>query len=310
MLVTDRELFGTVRVRRPRALRRVVPKDLLERLQPGDMVVHVDHGIVAYAGLVRRSAGGDGAEERDFLELHFAGTDRIWVPVEQIERVTRYAGGENPQLSRLGGGEWQRARTRVRKAVSDLAKELLELYAARATAHGQAVRRGHALAVGDGGAPSRTRRPPTSCASAWRSRPTWSARRPMDRLVVGDVGYGKTEVALRAAFKAIQDGMQVAVLVPTTVLAAQHLRHVQPAVRGVPDHGPDAAAGSCRRPSSRRPSRGSRRARWTWSSGTHRLLSQGHPVPGPGPRRSWTRSSASASPTRSGSSSSGPRSTC
>src|SRR5207244_8261926 len=90
-----------------------------------------------YVGLVRRAAGGEGSEERDFLELHFHGRDRIWVPVEQIDRVTRYAGGEEPVLSKLGGGEWQRARTRVRKAVGDLAKELLALYTARAKARGR-----------------------------------------------------------------------------------------------------------------------------------------------------------------------------
>ena len=222
VLVTDRELFGTVRVRRPRVLRRVVPKDLLERLQPGDLVVHIDHGIARYGGMARRTAGGDGTEERDFLELQFAEGGRIWVPVEQIERVSRYAGGENPHLSRLGGGEWQRTKTRVRKAVTDLAKELLELYTVRERVHGR----------------------PMSPDSPWQQemeaafpyeetvdqlRATAEVKadlergRPMDRLVVGDVGYGKTEVALRAAFKAIADGMQVAVLVPTTVLAAQHL---------------------------------------------------------------------------------------
>ncbi len=125
VVITDRELFGSVRVRRPRALRRVVPRDLLERLEPGDAVVHIDHGVAKYAGLVRRAAGGEGAEERDFLELRFAGSDRIWVPVEQIDRVSRYAGGEEPTLSKLGGGEWQRAKSRVRRAVGDLAKELL-----------------------------------------------------------------------------------------------------------------------------------------------------------------------------------------
>ena len=223
VLVTDRELFGTVRVRRPRVLRRVVPKDLLERLQHGDLVVHIDHGIARYAGMVRRNAGGDGNEERDFLELHFAEGGRIWVPVEQIERVSRYAGGENPHLSRLGGGEWQRTKTRVRKAVTDLAKELLELYSAREKAGGRAFGTDSpwqqemeaAFPYEETRRPA-ARRPP-------RSRPTWSAERPMDRLVVGDVGYGKTEVAIRAAFKACQDGTQVAVLVPTTVLAAQHL---------------------------------------------------------------------------------------
>ena len=220
-LVTDRELFGTVRVRRPRVLRRIVPKDLLERLQPGDLVVHIDHGIARYAGMVRRNAGGDGTEERDFLELHFADGGRIWVPVEQIERVSRYAGGENPHLSRLGGGEWQRTKTRVRKAVTDLAKELLELYSARERAGGRPV------------SPDSPWQQEMEAAFPYEEtvdqlRATAEVKedlergRPMDRLVVGDVGYGKTEVAIRAAFKTVSDGMQVAVLVPTTVLAAQH----------------------------------------------------------------------------------------
>jgi transcription-repair coupling factor (superfamily II helicase) len=222
ILVTDRELFGSVRVRRPRALRRVVPRDILERLTPGDMVVHVDHGLSRYAGLVRRSAGGDGAEERDFLELHFAGTDKIWVPVEQIERITRYAGGEQPQLSRLGGGEWQRARTRVRRAVADLAKELLELYSARASAHGHAFDEDTPWQA-EMEAAFPYQETPDQLRSVLEVKADLERDIPMDRIVVGDVGYGKTEVAIRAAFKAVQEGTQVAVLVPTTVLAAQHL---------------------------------------------------------------------------------------
>ncbi|MEO8625126.1 MAG: transcription-repair coupling factor, partial [Candidatus Limnocylindrales bacterium] len=222
VLVTDRELFGTVRVRRPRVLRRVVPKDLLERLQPADLVVHIDHGIAKYAGMVRRNAGGDGNEERDFLELHFAEGGRMWVPVEQIERVSRYAGGENPHLSRLGGGEWQRTKTRVRKAVTDLAKELLELYSSRERALGRPVSED-----GPWQQEMEAAFPYEETLDQLRATAEVKADlergRPMDRLVVGDVGYGKTEVALRAAFKAIADGMQVAVLVPTTVLAAQHL---------------------------------------------------------------------------------------
>ena len=222
VLVTDRELFGTVRVRRPRVLRRVVPKDLLERLQTGELVVHIDHGIARYAGMTRRNAGGDGVEERDFLELHFAEGGRIWVPVEQIERVSRYAGGENPHLSRLGGGEWQRTKSRVRKAVTDLAKELLELYSAREKVDGRPLQ------------PDSPWQQEMEAAFPYEEtvdqlRATAEVKsdlergRPMDRLVVGDVGYGKTEVAIRAAFKAMADGMQVAVLVPTTVLASQHL---------------------------------------------------------------------------------------
>jgi transcription-repair coupling factor (superfamily II helicase) len=220
MLVTDRELFGAVRVRRPKALRRVVPRDVLERLTPGDLVVHVDHGIARYEKLLRRGTSG---EERDYLELSFSGTDKIFLPVEQINRISRYSGGENPALSKLGGADWLRTKARVKKAVTDLAKELLEIYAARAAAPGVAY-------------------PPDT---PWQQELEASfpyeetldqlrataevkldmeAGRPMDRLVVGDVGYGKTEVALRGIFKAIQSGKQVAVLVPTTVLAAQHFQ--------------------------------------------------------------------------------------
>ncbi len=222
LVVTDRELFGSVRVRRPRALRRVVPRDLLERLQPTDAVVHIDHGVARYAGLVRRPAGGDASEERDFLELHFAGRDRMWVPVEQIDRVTRYAGGEEPQLSKLGGGEWLRAKSRVRRAVGDLAKELLELYASRARAHGRAFGEDSPW-QSEMEAAFPYEETPDQLRAAIEVKIDLERETPMDRLVVGDVGYGKTEVALRAAFKAIQEGTQVAVLVPTTVLAAQHL---------------------------------------------------------------------------------------
>ncbi len=221
VLVTDRELFGTVRVRRPRALRRVVPRDLLERLEPGDIVVHIDHGVARYAGLVRRGSG-DGGEERDFLSLQFAGADRIWVPVEQIDRVTRYAGGEHPQLSKLGGGEWQRAKTRVRRAVGDLAKELLELYSARARVRAKALGADTPWQA-EMEAAFPYEETPDQLRAATEVKADLEHERPMDRLVVGDVGYGKTEVAIRACFKAIQEGTQVAVLVPTTVLAAQHL---------------------------------------------------------------------------------------
>jgi transcription-repair coupling factor (superfamily II helicase) len=219
VFVTDRELFGTVRVRRPRALRRIVPRDILERLTPGDLVVHIDHGVARYEQMLRR--GGNG-EDRDYLELSFAGGDRIFVPVEQIQRVSRYSGGERPALSKLGGTDWLRTKQRVRRAVDDLAEELLALYASRAEAQG------HAFAPDSPWqAEMEASFPYEETADQARAAVEVKADmemvRPMDRLVVGDVGYGKTEVALRAAFKAVQDGRQVAVLVPTTVLAAQHL---------------------------------------------------------------------------------------
>jgi transcription-repair coupling factor (superfamily II helicase) len=221
-LVTDRELFGSVRIRRPRAMRRVVPRDLLERLEAGDIVVHIDHGVARYAGLVRRPAGGRGSEERDFLELRFAEGGRIWVPVEQIERLSRYAGGDDPALSRLGGGEWLRAKTRVKKAVGDLAHELLDLYAQRASARGRSFGEDTPWQAEMEAAFPYEETPDQRRASI-EVKQDLERVMPMDRLVVGDVGYGKTEVALRAAFKAIQAGTQVAVLVPTTILAAQHL---------------------------------------------------------------------------------------
>ena len=219
VFVTDRELFGNVRVRRPKAMRRVVPRDILERLAPGDLVVHIDHGIARYERMLRRSSGT--GDERDFLELAFQGEDRIFVPVEQIARISRYSGGESPSLSKLGGTEWLRTKQRVSKAVADLAEELLALYAARADAPGHAY---------PDDTPWQTEMeaafPYEETTDQLRAvvevKHDMEAVRPMDRLVVGDVGYGKTEVAIRAAFKATQDGKQVAVLVPTTILAAQH----------------------------------------------------------------------------------------
>ena len=218
VVVTDRELFGSVRVRRPKAMRRVVPRDILERLTPGDLVVHIDHGISRYERMLKRGAEG---EARDYLELSFAGGDAIFVPVEQIQRISRYSGGERPQLSKLGGTEWLRTKQRVSRAVNDLAEELLNLYAARHDATGHAFQPDTPWQ-----AEMEASFPYEETVDQLRAtaevKLDMEAGRPMDRLVVGDVGYGKTEVALRAAFKAIQDGRQVAVLVPTTVLAAQH----------------------------------------------------------------------------------------
>jgi transcription-repair coupling factor (superfamily II helicase) len=218
--VTDRELFGTVRVRRPKAMRRVVPRDILERLVPGDLVVHIDHGVARYERMLRRGNRSEG-EDRDYLELSFAGTDKIFVPVEQITRISRYSGAERPQLSKLGGTEWLRTKQRVRRAVTDLADELLELYAARTRVPGVAFSADTPWQQ-EMEASFPYEETPDQLRAAVEVKADMEVGRPMDRLVVGDVGYGKTEVALRAAFKAIQDGRQVAVLVPTTVLAAQH----------------------------------------------------------------------------------------
>ena len=146
--VTDRELFGTVRVRRPRALRRIVPRDILERLTPGDLVVHIDHGVARYEGMLRRGGAG---EDRDYLELSFAGGDRIFVPVEQIGRVSRYAGGERPgpvapRWDRVAAR--QAARPQGGRRPGRGAARAVRLARRRA---GPLVRARHAVAVGDGG---------------------------------------------------------------------------------------------------------------------------------------------------------------
>ncbi|HEX2767368.1 MAG TPA: transcription-repair coupling factor [Candidatus Limnocylindria bacterium] len=219
VVLTDRELFGATRVRRLTGSKRVVTRDLIGKLEPGDHVVHVDHGIARYAGMTQRRFGDD---VKEYLQLDFAGSDKIFLPADQIGRITRYSGGPAPALSKLGGTEWERTKRRVRRAVGDLARELIEIYAARESAPGHAF-----------GADTTWQREleesfpytetPDQARSIEEVKADMLRRRPMDRLVVGDVGYGKTEVALRAAFKAVQDGKQVAVLVPTTVLAQQHL---------------------------------------------------------------------------------------
>ena len=170
--VTDRELFGTVRIRRPRALRRVVPRDILERLTPGDLVVHIDHGVARYEQMLRRGGAG---EDRDYLELSFAGGDRIFVPVEQIGRVTRYSGGERPALSqarRHGMAAGQAARPQGRRRPGRGAARAVRLPRRRA---GPRLRAGHARGRPRWRRRSRTRRPSTSSARRPRSRPTWSS---------------------------------------------------------------------------------------------------------------------------------------
>ncbi|MGH2417252.1 MAG: CarD family transcriptional regulator, partial [Candidatus Limnocylindria bacterium] len=133
LLLTDRELFGATRVRRLTSGKRVVTRDLIGKLAPGDHVVHVDHGIARYVGMTQRTFGDD---VKEYLQLDFAGTDKIFLPADQIGRITRYAGGPAPALSKLGGTEWERTKTRVRRAVGDLARELIEIYAARESAPG------------------------------------------------------------------------------------------------------------------------------------------------------------------------------
>lgn len=237
-LYTDSEIFGWTKQRRSAPTRRpaseraaAARESFIAELSIGDLVVHVDHGIARYGGLVRTPLGAEPGGEvqmelpghAEFLLLHYAEGDNLYVPVSQADRVGRYigAGDTDPSLTRLGSGEWVRAKAKVRRSVRDLAQELMELYGARAALEGHQYPEDTAWQLELEGSFPFEETPDQVQAIAEVKRDMESAR-PMDRLLVGDVGFGKTEVALRAAFKAVQDGRQVAVLVPTTVLAQQH----------------------------------------------------------------------------------------
>src|SRR5215203_1050031 len=221
VLYAERDVFEEERhaPERRRAATRAFLSDLRD-LKVDDLVVHVDHGIGVFVGL-KQIGIGTGEAAQEFMELRYAGEDKLFVPVERLDLVQKYTGASRPALDRLGGTTWEKAKTRVKKAMRDMAEELLKLYAARKAVPGHAF----------------------SADSHWQQefedafeweltvdqknavddiKRDMEAPTPMDRLLCGDVGYGKTEVAMRAAFKAVMDGKQVAVLAPTTVLAFQH----------------------------------------------------------------------------------------
>ena len=185
LVLTDRELFGAIRVRRLAPAKRVVTRDLIGKLSPGDLVVHVDHGVARYVGMTQREYSG---AVKEYLQLDFAGDGKIFLPSDQIGRITRYAGGPAPTLSKLGGhrvGAHQA--TRRQRAVDDLARELLEIYAARESASGFSLLAGHHLAAGARrGVP--VQETPDQARTIEEVKADMLRRRPMDRLVCGDVG--------------------------------------------------------------------------------------------------------------------------
>ena len=217
-VLTEAELTGRRRAHRAARPRRRAAQGHFDDLRPGDLVVHGQHGVARYGGMVTRAIGG---VERDYLLLEYRGDDKLYVPSDQVEVIRPYTGGDSPTLSRLSSGDWHKAKARVRAEVVEIAQELVVLYQKRVNTPGHAfapdtpwqremeeafpyeLTPDQATAVAD--------------VKADMERPV-----PMDRLVCGDVGFGKTEVALRAVFKAVQDGKQAAVLVPTTLLAQQH----------------------------------------------------------------------------------------
>jgi transcription-repair coupling factor (superfamily II helicase) len=229
-ILAEADFTGRRRAHRPARARARPTDGFFDDLAPGDYVVHRQHGVARYAGMVTRTVNG---ASRDYLLLEYRGDDKLYLPSDQIEVLTPYSGGESPTLNRLGGSEWQRTRAKARAAVHEIAQELVELYRLRLHM------KGHAFA------------PDTpwqrELEDSFSFTETVDQQRaieevkgdmesdvPMDRLVCGDVGFGKTEVAVRAVFKAVQDGKQAAVLVPTTLLAQQHAQTFSERYAGYP----------------------------------------------------------------------------
>lgn len=221
-VITESEVFS----QKQRRLRRNTKVDHAEKikdyqeLKPGDYVVHVNHGIGRYIGIETLNVGG---MHKDYLHIQYAGNDKLYVPVDQIDQVQKYIGSEEktPRVYSLGGSEWSKVKNRVRSSVQDIAQDLIELYAKRQAAKGYTFskdtpyQKEFELLFPYEETPDQLR-------SIEEIKRDMEKTQPMDRLLCGDVGYGKTEVAIRAAFKATMDGKQVAFLVPTTILAQQH----------------------------------------------------------------------------------------
>ncbi len=219
-VATEEDVFGSRRHTRaaPRFARRRTDT-LAQELEPGDFAVHRIHGVGRYAGITHRALAGS---ERDYLILEYAEKDKLFVPSDQVGMVAKYLGGDAPRLHRLGGTDWARATTKVRRAVKDMAGELVRLYTVRMSVPGHAFGPDTPWQreLEDAFPHEETTDQLTTIEEVKRDM---ESPKPMDRLICGDVGFGKTEIAVRAAFKAVMEGKQVAVLVPTTILAEQHL---------------------------------------------------------------------------------------
>ncbi|PIE34829.1 MAG: transcription-repair coupling factor [Ilumatobacter coccineus] len=217
-IIAESDLTGRRRARRRAAVPRRDAVTTFADLTPGSYVVHHTHGVGRYEGMTQRAIGG---VERDYLMVAYKGNDKLYVPSDQIDTLRHYVGGETPSVHRLGGSDFAASKSRVRSAVREIAQELVVLYQQRVTAEG------HAFSIDT---PWQREmedsfpfvETPDQLTAIADIKTDMERPYPMDRLVCGDVGFGKTEIAIRAAFKAIQDGKQVAVLAPTTLLANQH----------------------------------------------------------------------------------------
>ena len=271
--LTDAEIFGwgKAKRRRSRPPRAAAPETFFADIQPGDYVVHMDHGIGRFRGLTKLELDG---VLRDYLLVEYAKGDKLYVPVHQADRLARYVGpnADAPPLHRLGAADWDLAKRRAKKAVEAIAHDLLMLYAKRETLPGHAFAADtdwqHELEASFPYIETEDQLVAIEAVKQDMERP-----RPMDRLICGDVGYGKTEVALRAAFKAIMDGKQVAILVPTTVLAQQHYKTFTQRLKSFPVEVHMLSRFRTRK-EQRETLEGLREGRVDIVIGTHRLLSR------------------------------------
>jgi transcription-repair coupling factor (superfamily II helicase) len=226
-VISDKEVFGEAK----RKLTKRVPKrkgvakiKSFAELKPGDYIVHANHGIGIFKGIKQIEVAGT---TRDYLDIVYDKGDKLYVPVDQLDLVQKYIGSEgtSPKVNKLGGTEWQKAKAKVRKSINEIAEDLVKLYAARATLKGHRFSKDTQWQrqFEDEFPFEET---PDQLSSLAEIKADMESDKPMDRLLCGDVGYGKTEVAIRAAFKAVMDGKQVAFLVPTTILAEQHYKNL------------------------------------------------------------------------------------
>jgi transcription-repair coupling factor (superfamily II helicase) len=233
-VITEEELFKK-RAKKPIRRQKLSNAERIKsysELQVGDYVVHVNHGIGKYLGIVTLEINGI---HKDYIHIQYQGSDTLYVPVEQIDQVQKYVGseGKEPKIYKLGGSEWKKVKKKVESSVQDIAEDLIKLYAEREASKGYAF-----SPDGEMQREFEAAFPYQETEDQLRSineiKRDMESERPMDRLLCGDVGYGKTEVAIRAAFKAIMDGKQVAFLVPTTILAQQHYQTIRERFQGYP----------------------------------------------------------------------------
>jgi len=231
LFLTDREIFQFRRTSRQKKAISGINLDLMTSLKPGDYVVHVDHGLAIFDGIVRRDLGENFGGIREYLKLKYAGNDRLFVPVESAEKVTKFIGDDAPALHKLGSSEWTSMQKKLKVEAERIAKDLLKLYASREIAKGKKFALDDDM-MKDFCDSFQYQLTPGQAQTWEEVGADMESSRTTDRLVCGDVGFGKTEIAMRAAFKAFRSRMQSAILAPITILAEQHFQSFQKRIVG------------------------------------------------------------------------------